>query len=82
MRKWQMQEAKAKLSEVIQRAVNEGPQEVSVRGKPAAVIISYKQYASLTSPKSSFVQFLQHSPLAGVNLELERDKTPCREIEL
>lgn len=82
MKKWQIQEAKAKLSEVIQKAVNYGPQEISVRGKITAVVLSAKQYIDLTSPKSSFIQFLQNSPLVGLELELERNTSPCREIEL
>jgi antitoxin Phd len=82
MKKWQIQEAKAKLSGVIQKAISEGPQEISVRGKATAVILSMKQYINLTSPKSSFVQFLQNSPLVGLNLELERDKSPCRNVKL
>lgn len=82
MKKWQIQEAKAKLSEVIQKAVSDGPQEISVRGKTTAVILSTKQYTELTSPKSSFIQFLQNSPLAELELELERNPSPCREIKL
>jgi prevent-host-death family protein len=39
-KQWQMQEAKAKLSELIQKACKEGPQEISVRGKVKAVLTS------------------------------------------
>lgn len=35
---WQLQEAKNKLSEVIRRAREEGPQIITVRGEPAAVV--------------------------------------------
>ncbi|MFY9590200.1 type II toxin-antitoxin system Phd/YefM family antitoxin [Rickettsia endosymbiont of Halotydeus destructor] len=82
MKQWQMQEAKAKLSEVIQKAVNEGPQGISVRGKTTAIILSTKQYIALTSPKSSLVEFLKNSPLFGEEFVFERDKSPCRKIEL
>jgi prevent-host-death family protein len=37
---WQLQEAKARLSELVRRAVDEGPQHVSIRGEPAAVVLS------------------------------------------
>ena len=40
MRHWQMQEAKAKLSEVIKDAEREGPQEITLHGKPVAVVLS------------------------------------------
>jgi len=82
MKKWQMQEAKAKLSEVIQKAVKSGPQEISVRGKTTAVILSSKRYIELTQQKLSFIEFLKKSPLVGIDLELDRDKSFCREIEL
>lgn len=82
MKKWQIQEVKTKLSEIIQKAVNDGSQEISVKGKTMAVIISINQYVDLISPKSSFVQFLQNSPLRGLKIDLERDKSSCQEIEL
>lgn len=81
MKKWQFQEAKAKLSSVIKEAVKDGPQEITVRGKATAIILSKEQYMSLTLPKSSLVKFLQSSPLRGINLNLVRDKTLCRNIE-
>ena len=40
MSTWQLQEAKCKLSEVVERALSEGPQGITVRGEPAAVLIS------------------------------------------
>lgn len=82
MKKWQIQEAKAKLSELIKKAAMDGPQEISIRGKAAAVVLSTEQYITLTSPKSSFVQFLQNSPLFGIELDLERNKDLCRKVEL
>ncbi len=81
MKIWQMQEAKAKLSEVLKKA-NKEPQEISVRGKKAAVVLSIEQYTKLTSPKSTFVEFLQKSPLAEIDIDLSRSKTGCRKIEL
>lgn len=81
MKKWQLQEAKAKLSEVIQNTCF-GPQEISVRGKTTAVVLSAKQYLELISPKSSFIKFLQDSPLFQSNIELTREVSNCREIEL
>lgn len=82
MLRWQLQDAKARLSELIKSAQAEGPQEISVRGEPAAVVLSIADYEKLARPKPSFVDFLQKSPLAGVDLDLERDKSPAREIEL
>jgi prevent-host-death family protein len=55
---WQLQEAKSRFSEVVKKAREEGPQHVSVRGEPAVVIISEQEFAKLTSPRRSFVDFL------------------------
>jgi prevent-host-death family protein len=55
---WQLQEAKARLSEVVRRAVDEGPQHVSVRGEPAAVVLSEKEYRQLTSKRPSIVDHI------------------------
>jgi prevent-host-death family protein len=55
---WQLQEAKARLSEVVRRAVGEGPQHVSVRGEPAAVVLSAQDYRRLTSQRPSIVDHI------------------------
>jgi antitoxin Phd len=82
MRRWQLQEAKAKLSEVVKTAQSDGPQEISVHGAPAVVVISIADYEQLRRQRPSLVKFLRESPLAGVGLQIERDKTPAREAEL
>ncbi|BAN33915.1 prevent-host-death protein [Sulfuricella denitrificans skB26] len=80
MQAWQLQEAKARLSEVIQKAINEGPQDISLRGRPAAMILSHADYEMLTRPKPSFTAFLRDSPLHGVELEWEPDTALTREV--
>ncbi len=55
---WQLQEAKARLSEVVRRAVDEGPQHVSVRGEPVVVVLSEKEYRQLTSKRPSIVDHI------------------------
>jgi prevent-host-death family protein len=82
MQIWQLQEAKARLSEVIQKALNEGPQDISLRGRPAAVVLSYVDYERLTRPKLNFTTFLHDSPLHDVELDLERDTSLTREAGL
>jgi prevent-host-death family protein len=79
---WQLQEAKNKLSEVIQAAQKSGPQAITVRGKEAAVIISAEDYRRLTMKKGSLVSFFQTSPWAEVELNLTRSKDVGRDIEL
>lgn len=81
MMRWQLQEAKARLSEVVNSA-RKSPQEITVRGKPAVVVVSVEEYRRLREKKPSFVDFIRDSPLAGVDLEIERDRTPGRPVRL
>jgi prevent-host-death family protein len=52
---WQLQEAKARLSEIVKLAQDHGPQLITLRGEPAAVLLSAAEYARLTSSKRSIV---------------------------
>jgi antitoxin Phd len=79
---WQLQEAKARLSEVIKKAKEEGPQSITVHGSPTAVIISSKEYERLKHPQGSFVEFMRRSPLYGVDLDLKRGQTLTREADI
>jgi antitoxin Phd len=62
MRKWQMQQAKAKFAEVVKRATSEGPQIVTYRGADAAVILSMEEYERLEAKHPSFVEHLLSGP--------------------
>ena len=82
MGKWQLQEAKARLSEVIKRAAKEGPQKITVHGEPTAVVISNEEYERLKHPKGSFVKFMRSSPLYGLELNLRHEQTLTRDAEI
>ena len=82
MRTWQLQEAKARLSEVIKQASKEGPQTITMRGEPTAVVISKDEYERLKQPRGSFVDFMRKSPLYGVCLDLKREQTLTREADI
>jgi len=82
MAKWQLQEAKARLSEVIKSSHDEGPQEVTVRGKPSVVVISVDEYEALKKQRPGLVKFMRSSPLAGAELVTERSDSPVRDISL
>ncbi|GAB6042503.1 type II toxin-antitoxin system Phd/YefM family antitoxin [Endothiovibrio diazotrophicus] len=82
MSTWQLQEAKAHFSEVVKLAATEGPQQVTVRGEPAAVVISQEEYRRLRGEKPRFVQFMRASPLVDEELEFEREQSSTREIDL
>lgn len=81
MRQWSLQDAKARLSEVVRLAGEQGPQEITLRGDPAVVVMSIPDYRRLTQPKPSFVDLIRRSPLPEVELDLRREQTLTREIE-
>ena len=82
MNTWQIQDAKAHFCELVKKATNQGPQSVTVRGKPTVVVISQAELTKLQSkPKPSLVEFLHNSPLYGAKLKIERDKSLCRKNE-
>jgi antitoxin Phd len=75
-----LQDAKARFSEVVKRAVSDGPQEITVHGESTAVVLSRVDYEKLKKPakrKQSFAAFMRASPLYGLDIDLTRDKTPC-----
>ena len=82
MRQWQLQEAKAKFSEVVKLANREGPQEITMRGQPTAILISKEDFQRIKGKKPSLVTLMRSSPLKGIDLDLERDRSPVRNIKL
>jgi prevent-host-death family protein len=62
MTQWQLQDAKARLSEVVKRANAEGPQIVTLHGKPAAVVVSVSEFERMTKRRRSLVDFLLSGP--------------------
>ncbi len=77
---WQLQTAKNRLSEVIDRALERGPQTITRHGKPAVVVVSINDFKKRR--KGDLVDFFRRSPLRGANLDLERDKDLGRDITL
>ena len=79
---WQLQEAKNKFSKLVEKAQHEGPQFVTKHGKESVVILSIEEYKKIVKPKSNLFQFIQTSPLSKTLINIERDKTLGRDIEL
>jgi prevent-host-death family protein len=79
---WQLQEAKAMFSEVVKEA-DLKPQIITVRGKETAVILSYEEYRKFASPRQTFFEFIQSSPLRDIELNLPpRKAEKMREVAL
>lgn len=59
---WQLQEAKNRFSEVVDRAMKDGAQTVTKHGKPAVVIVSVAEYQKAFANKKSWVELLRECP--------------------
>lgn len=81
-REWQLQEAKNRLSQVVDSALHDGPQTITLRGKPAVVVVAFDEYRKLTLPRTGLSQFFRQSPLHDVELDLGRSADLSREVEL
>jgi prevent-host-death family protein len=79
---WALQDAKNRFSELVEQALHDGPQIVTRRGKDTVVILSVEAFQKLTAKQESLVTFLRNSPLAGVELDLERQPDYGREVPL
>jgi prevent-host-death family protein len=77
-RVWQIQEAKNKFSEVVDKAIKHGPQIITKRGVEAVIVLSYAQYRKAMLNQKKLSDFFRESPLAEVYLELRRDKNRLR----
>jgi len=78
---WTVANAKAKLSEVIDRAQSE-PQTITRNGKPSVVVVSAEEWQRKTARKGTLVEFLMESPLRGADLDFERQRDEPRDLSL
>lgn len=82
MHKWQVQEAKARMSELI-KCAQEQPQDITSHGKSVAVVISREAFDRLSHAEDSFVDFMRRSPLhEAEDVSLERDTSLTREVSI
>ena len=82
MRQWALQDAKARLSELVRLASDHEPQEITLRGEPAVVVLSADDYRQLSEPEPSFVELIRSSPLMDTEIDLTRDKSLTRDVDL
>lgn len=77
--RWSLQDAKARFSEVVRRSLDQGPQHVTRNGEDTVVVVSAAEFARVTaSPATAIAEMLARSPLAAVDLEVERPKESGR----
>jgi hypothetical protein len=82
MHTWQLQDAKAHFSELVKLSESEGPQNITLHGRSAAVLLSRKAFDQLSGTSQNFLQFMRTSPLYGADdLIIERDRSLTRDVE-
>ena len=79
---WQLQEAKSRFSEVVERAMKHGAQTVTKHGRPAVVIVSAEEYERTRAPKRSLIDALRDCPEDLTQLVVNRPKETARKINL
>jgi len=79
---WPVAAAKARLSEVLDRVVSQGPQTITRNGRNVAVIVSVEEWERKSRRKGNLAEFFAASPLRDSGLHIERAADPPREIDL
>lgn len=78
---WSIADAKARLSEVVERAHREGPQTITRHGRRAAVLVSAEQW-DRENRKGTLLDFFRTSPLRGSGIDLARLPDGPRDLDL
>lgn len=82
-KKWQLQEAKAKFSELVETAQHGGPMIITKNGKEVAVLLSKREYERISKPSTTLLQFFENAPCQEFDLEIKRSsKDLGRKIKL
>jgi prevent-host-death family protein len=81
MARWQVQEAKMRLSQVIEEAQSKGPQMITRHGVDRAVVLSIDDFRSLSVHKPDLREYLLGGPKVD-DFEIESDRDTGREIAL
>ncbi len=79
---WSVADAKARLSEVIDRALASGPQVITRKGHEVVVVVSAEEWRRKTKRTGNLAEFFAGSPLRGADIQIERTKDVTPPIEL
>jgi prevent-host-death family protein len=79
---WTVAEAKAKLSELIDKAQSEGPQRITKHGRTTAVVVAAQEWERKAKRKGNLAAFLTASPLRGSGIRLKRLPMHLRKVDL
>ena len=81
-RTWQIKDARANFSTLVDKAISDGPQIVTRHGKKTVVVVSVQEWERRRRPHGDLVEFFAASPLRKERFEIERVRDYPREIEL
>jgi prevent-host-death family protein len=79
---WTVAKAKAKLSEVIERALTDGPQPITRHGRTAVVVVAADEWERKSKRTGNLAEFFAASPLRGSGVKIERSKQGPRKVDL
>lgn len=79
---WTVAEAKAKLSEVIDKAQSDGPQTITRNGRTTAVVVAAEEWERKTKRQGNLAEFFASSPLRGSRMRVKRLRGRLRKVEL
>ena len=82
--RWQLQDAKARFSELVRRAKQEGPQHVTVHGREEVVVVGAEDFRKLAGDRTgqALVDAMQQSPHRPTSIEPRRLRMPVRDVDL
>jgi prevent-host-death family protein len=80
--KWQLQDAKNRFSEVVDKAVRSGPQIITRRGQETAVVLSFEDWSKLARRGDRLIDVLRRAPKLRGGLSVERSADTGRKLEL
>src|SRR5712691_2716388 len=81
---WQLQDAKARFSELVRRVRSEGPQHVTVHGRDEVVVIAAEEFRRLKGDLTgqALIEAIQASPHREIAIEPRRASLPVRDMSL
>jgi prevent-host-death family protein len=79
---WTIAEAKAKFSEVVEKARSDGPQTITRHGRTAVVVVAAEEWDRKTKRIGNLAEFFTSSPLRESGIKVSRRKDKARKVDL
>ena len=81
---WALQDAKARLSEVVRKAKSEGPQQITIHGREEVVVVSMEEFRRMKGQRTGaeLVAVLNNSPLRQIKIDPPRVRVRVRPVKL